>query len=584
MSCLRTLASHVLALFLTVAAFPAAAQLTDAQKVHDFQNLAALYAKTYAPVEWKRQLIDFDVLNIAPWLDLVRDSKSDLEFIEICYRYVGALQDSHSAFFFNSSFAADSGLFTDIYDGKVLVEAINRTRLPLASFPIRVGDEVVAIDGKPVAQLMDEFQPLLGDANYRFRRRIAADVLSYRRQSTIPRAVELGDSSVFQIKSQNGAVTSYTIPWTKTGFPVTKFGPVPSPRLSDALEPRATTADVWTNPVGQLTNLAIRENAGQHRRAGMEGSSDLDGAVLGFGSRTPVFAIPNNFTIRRGLLSTDNFFTATYEVAGRRLGYLRIPSFSPASQALALNELLAEIIFFNANTDGLIVDVTRNPGGSACYTNTVLSLMIPNKFTAVGFQIRATLLYVNSFQAQLEAAKAAFADATTIERLTQNLAAIKRTYEANRELTETLPLCTSTLDVEPVWAGTTLVSYAKPLIVLADELSASAADVFASAMQDSKRGPIIGMPTNGAGGTVVGSVPTGNYSESYAYTTTSLLVRPVRVNYPGLPSTPYIENIGVWPDLYLDYMTTENLLNLGRPYVDDFTGAILREILKAEGK
>jgi hypothetical protein len=38
---------------------------------------------------------------------------------------------------------------TDIYDGRVLIDAINRTRLPAAQCPFAAGDEIVAIDGRP---------------------------------------------------------------------------------------------------------------------------------------------------------------------------------------------------------------------------------------------------------------------------------------------------------------------------------------------------------------------------------------------------------------------------------------------------
>ena len=50
----------------------ASAQLTTDQKIADFQNLSALYAKQYAPYEWKRTLFGFDLLNTVGWLDRVR--------------------------------------------------------------------------------------------------------------------------------------------------------------------------------------------------------------------------------------------------------------------------------------------------------------------------------------------------------------------------------------------------------------------------------------------------------------------------------------------------------------------------------
>ena len=50
----RTVSSVAVA---TLVAVPASAQLTVEQKIHDFENIAAVYAKRYAPYEWKKELL-----------------------------------------------------------------------------------------------------------------------------------------------------------------------------------------------------------------------------------------------------------------------------------------------------------------------------------------------------------------------------------------------------------------------------------------------------------------------------------------------------------------------------------------------
>jgi len=579
---------RAIALFSTILiGQPLLAQLTEEQKVHDFQNLAGLYAKTYAPSEWKKQLFGYDVLNIDPWLDLVRRSKSDLEYIEVCLRYVARLNDSHSAFFFNSSFAADAGFYVDLYGDQVLVEAIDRSIVPV-SIPIRAGDELLAIDGKPVAQLVDEFLPLIGDANERMRKRMAVDLLTFRYQQAWPRAIDLPDASVFQIRHQTGTVASYTITWDKFGFPIRQVGPVTTPgskalARTAAQDEAESGFELW-NFSTNLTPAQLRRNTAQAKIARALDAGDepaVEGMLIGFGSITPRFAIPGNFTIRRGRGIADNFFTASYEVAGKKIGYLRIPSFAPANLSAALTELITEVSFFNANTDGLVIDVTKNPGGDACYLRSVLSMLIPVRFTYEKLEIRPTIRNVNSATAALESAQLSGADADTIAGYKNTLEAIKTAYAANHGMTPPVPLCAATAEVEPLkFSNGDVFAYSKPLIVLTDDFSASGADVFPAVMQDANRGPIVGMYTTGAGGTVVGSIMTGIYSESAAYTTSSLIVRSKPVNYPGTPATSYIENIGVRPDIFLDYMVPENLLLAGRPFVNNFTGAILAEILK----
>src|SRR3954466_2604892 len=146
-----------LTLVLAFVCFAAAgrAQLLPDQKLLDFQQLAALYAKQYAPYEWKRDSLKVDLLQIAPWLEKVRNTKSDIEFYEICASYVASLNDVHSEFFLPTDFSASLGFEVDLYDGRPLIELIDAATARSVSF--RVGDELVSIDGKSVAEWLKEF-------------------------------------------------------------------------------------------------------------------------------------------------------------------------------------------------------------------------------------------------------------------------------------------------------------------------------------------------------------------------------------------------------------------------------------------
>ncbi|MCX6602824.1 MAG: hypothetical protein NTV52_04445, partial [Acidobacteria bacterium] len=62
--------------------------------------------------------------------------------------------------------------------------------------------------------------------------------------------------------------------------------------------------------------------------------------------------------------------------------------------------------------------------------------------------------------------------------------------------------------------------------------------------------------------------------------TFGLMVRPKAITADGFPTTQYIENVGVRPDIELDYMTTANLLQFGAPFVQEFTRILLEEINK----
>ena len=118
------------------------------------------------------------------------------------------------------------------------------------------------------------------------------------------------------------------------------------------------------------------------------------------------------------------------------------------------------------------------------------------------------------------------------------------------------------------------------LIVLIDEFSTSAGDIFPAMMQDNKRGPLVGTRTTGAGGSV-SLFNTGFFMEASATNTNSLVTRIEPRAVPGYPTSSYIENVGAHPDIPLERMTVENLRSNGREFVAEFTRIIVDEINKA---
>src|SRR6266700_1470412 len=173
---------------LSISLAGAFAQLTLDQKTADFLNLAGLYAKNYAPYEWKRDVYGFDLLNLRPWMDQVTASKDDLDFYDICVRYVAGLKSGgHDRYLLPSSFTARLNITVDLYDGKALIDSIDRTQLPARDFPFQIGElEVYGIVSSPGAA-----------------RRSAVQTITIRPQQRIARVVDLGDTASVVIERQN---------------------------------------------------------------------------------------------------------------------------------------------------------------------------------------------------------------------------------------------------------------------------------------------------------------------------------------------------------------------------------------------
>lgn len=148
----------------------------------------ALYDKHYAPDEWKLQLFKFNFFDLAPWISRVSQSKTDLEFYDICVDYVASLKDSHNSFSIPSNFYAYLPIAADIYDGKVLIGLIDRTSLPVNAFPFRIGDELVSVDGRHAVALVEAWQRhfINGLGNPITKRRFAVGTITDRFQQLFP--------------------------------------------------------------------------------------------------------------------------------------------------------------------------------------------------------------------------------------------------------------------------------------------------------------------------------------------------------------------------------------------------------------
>lgn len=552
---------------LTLAASAASAQLTVEQRLADFRHLAGLFAKRYAPYEWKLAVERFDPLDLGVWLDRARAVRDDLDFYDLMIEYVARLNDAHDVYLLPSTFTASLSFTVDIYDGRVLIDSINRLRLPSAEYPFQVGDELVSVDGRDVESLIEEFSRYAVSANPRSTRRAAAGRITSRPQSRMPRAAEVGERAAVVVRRAGGELETYSIAWTKTGLAFTTVGPVPMPEAGSASSSAGGIEPDFLEPLLELQNCELPDKA----------------AVLGQGSRTPVFAMPPGFSQRLGRTASDVFFSGTFPAEGFRIGFIRIPNYSPQDTAAALAQFRREIEYFEENTDGLIVDQMRNPGGLVSYTNQLLQYLIPHPFRVIGFEIRATSDWVVRFSSALEAARARNAEDWVVRLYETILADVAAANRENRGRTGALPLDGVSLEREPFRnEGGGVAAYTKPLMVLADEFSASGGDAFAAAIQDNRRGPVFGMRTMGAGGSVT-TLAVGSYSEGSTGMTQTLMVRERPVVTPDYPAAPYVENIGVRPDIEFDYMTRENLLAGGRVFVSAFTAAMVEHIRKSAG-
>jgi hypothetical protein len=528
---------------LLAAGSAALAQLTPAQKLEDFSQLVALFDKRYAPYDWKKQAVHYDLLDVQPWLDRVAQTQTDLDYYQVSVDYVSALQDGNSMYIVPSNFRARLGFIVQPVAGHLVIVTLDRRLLPAAVYPFDLGDELMSLDGQTAAQLIDTYAKVAPAGTARARQAIAAQFITDRQQAILPHAADVGDRATAVIRRATGATETYSVPWTKTGAPVA-VGPVPDPTT------RAVPAPADEPPAPP---------SGQYQ---------------------PLYVLPDGFVQRLGRSTADGFFSGTFPAGGRTLGYLRIGRFSQNTGS-ELTQLDAEIAYMRQNTDGLVVDAWGASGSSQCYTEELAARFFGQPFKTVSYQVRATQDWISTFESRLNLLVLSNAPAEMQDQARAFLDIVRSAYQENRGLAGPVPLCSSSFTHAPASDRNGVTAYTKPLVVLINELTSGPAEFFAATLQDAGRGILLGTPTAGVG-SISSAYLAGSYAEGTAVVSTAMALRAAAIKTEEFGETNVIENVGVRPDVTVDIFTVENLATRGGPYVAAFTKALLDAIAAAQ--
>jgi hypothetical protein len=224
----------------------------------------------------------------------------------------------------------------------------------------------------------------------------------------------------------------------------------------------------------------------------------------------------------------------------------------------------------------------RNPGGNLCYGESIAARLIPDYFRATGFRLRPFWTRVLGFYNSWISAKAQGAPPDVIAQYELVFRAMLDANTKGQTITDSLPLCTSNLIRAPFMdADGNVLAYKKQMMMLIDEFSTSTADSVPGMIQDANRAVLYGVRTDGAGGNNT-TYDAGSYSEGIAGMTLALQTRKLKHLNGDYPYTDLIENTGVWPDLPDDYMTKDNLLQNGAPFLHNVLQHMATQIRMAK--
>jgi hypothetical protein len=551
----------VVAAALLAASSPAHAALSVDQRQADFTQLVNTVQRNYGPLRWKKETIGLDFNKLVATTKAKIDAvKTDAEFYRVLAAFISAFHDAHTTATLPSNYRAGLGFTPDLIQGKVLIDRINRLQLPKALFPFEKGDQLISIGGVPVEKMIEELKEIGHTGNEKGSMRIAAARLTSRREAS---GMEVPTGNTLVTVLPRGAEKPVTVmlTWNVAGSPLADLDDL-SNTLSDAT-PTADDLDSFTAEVNKLPALQMMIPKAQileWQRAGVEDMA----------SKQSMFELPEGAKQIDGIPVT----AAIFEAAGKRIGVLRINSYSDG----LLESVSRALTVMQDETDVLVIDQTNNPGGSVTLVSQIVSLFANGSYQDMLFELRPSLAWLKTFQdinSQLDDLRKENASNVVANALKGRFSFLEGEVRNGIQQRKF-----STARVSLNFQGgfgmiqpNDALQYTKPVLMLINEFDFSGGDMFPALMKDNKRAVLFGQQTTGAGGNVREYGPLANSNFRFNLTE-SLMVR---------PNGAYVENRGIQPDIAYD-ISEDDFLNGYRGYVRAFTVAALNLVGVSEAQ
>jgi C-terminal processing protease CtpA/Prc len=511
-----------------VSCFAFAAPLSFEQKVEELLSLHSTIKSQYAPLEYKNQFLHESMDSLLSRYMRLAEATDNVGFYYLINRYVAAFNDSHFSARLQTNRLASLGFSLDRVQGSAVIDEIDRKVLPESAFPLQRGDELVALNGESVENIVVDLAKYFGMGNPESSRRVATMFLSYRPGSMVP--VPTGKVRAKFRKSDKTEKT-VDLEWRVTGDPI------------DVQDGRGLS-------LRQLDYASISVEDIFEELPASERSYWCSG-------RTRI-AIPEGAVH----LMREPFVAYYHPTAKGNIGYLRIPHYSWHNAAIGADESELRLQQYEwvideleKHTAGLVIDQDHNCGGSVFFLESMVTLFADKPFVGLQFQFLTSRSEYLEFKGWLTSG---FESTLLGADTAKILDLMKLAASEGKRLTQKTSVRNNRL-LQP-----NSVRYTKPVVLLTDEMSGSGGDAFPAMMQGLGRAKIMGSRTMGAGGHVEEFAPL-NYSASKLRMTKSLFYH---------PNGTAIENNGVTPDIAYA-ITHADFIGEYKPY----QAAYLKELM-----
>lgn len=506
----------------------------------ELEYIGQVFATKYAPKEWKEKYLNWNLpAQVEAGKAMIDQATNLREARSAVVELLNSSADYHVGYSFLSTERATMPFQVKTAEGKTILAFIDRSKLSTKAFPFSEGDEILTMNGRPVAAVLEDIQKVLGK-NVPATDLAMADLYLVRRVGSANFPIEQGPVTFAIRRAANDRVATVQLTWEYTPEELANglLG------IPDVLRPEPVVPELVMIAPKALDTLDA-EN-----RFGLGGRKSF---LPDFGDRIWETASENTF---------DAYM---YQSEEGFIGVLRLPSYVPgyssngieaASYTKAVADFAGILKHFQKFARAIIIDQNNNPGGSVFYLYALASMLSDQALTVPQHRVALTFEEAQSWLATIKQLSAVKSEED-----------VKKIFGDDSELTgypASLALVQSILDyarfyVREFRSGKNISSpyylygvdkinpspaaqFTKPVVLLTNELDFSGGDFFPAILQDNQRVTIVGTRTAGAGG-YVGSTTFPNMFGLGMIAFTGSIAERVDKNP--------IENLGVTPDVLL---------------------------------
>lgn len=545
----------------------AADQKIKNEMINHLEGIQHLFEARYAPLEWKYRYSGWELdkeFQKAKETILSSEDFTTKQYQQLLRATLSTTKDYHVAVRFFSTEASTLPFHVKGINGKYFLVGFDRDVLP-DEYSLKIGDELVEFDGRPVDEVVQQLRKEIGDSNPETDQSLAEIALTDRagiRGDTVPKG-----TIVITVRSAStGKLKSYQLIWDyfpekiKSGM----FGnnPMDDHLSLGTLKNKKFMNQQMTSPIAFDLGFARSKlhDDDEEEEEELTDEETYDTNAMG---------LKKSFIPTLGPTIWENEYKSVFHAYiflnsdNRPIGYIRIPHFVLPTDK-AVEEFARVISFMESNTEGLVIDEVNNFGGNVFLLYSLISMLsdrplhtpkhrisITQQEVAESYTTLLELRNINSNEDVKNAFGTSFygyvLNYQTIQFLRNFAQFIIDEWEAGRRLTTPIYLW----GVDQVNPHQT-VNYTQPILVLVNELDFSGGDFFPAILQDNKRAVIFGTKTAGAGGFIDFQSQVNRFGLAYVRLTGSIAER---LNFEP------IENLGVTPDIV--YQLTEEDIRKG---------------------